>query len=202
MEHRIANSLQIIAGILYLKARAAASEKTRHELQDAHKRVMSVAAVQSHLHAVEGIEQIDIGAYLSKLAGGLAASMTGPQHSITIDVAADHGTLPTSQAVSMGLIVTELVINAIKYAFPATRKGARILITFRFDRADWKLTVADNGVGKTPQAAPALGSGLGTAILDSLTMQLGAQIQEVSTPAGLCVAVTHASFASDLPMAA
>jgi PAS domain S-box-containing protein len=202
MEHRIANSLQIIASILLLKAGAGASEETRHELQDAHKRVMSVAAVQSHLHAVDGIEQIDIGAYLSKLAGGLAASMVGPQHAITIDVAADDGTLPTSQAVSMGLIVTELVINAIKYAFPASRKGAHILVTFQFDRSDWKLTVSDNGVGKGTQAPSASGSGLGTAIVGALTKQLGAQLQEVSTPTGLRVEVTHATFASHLPLAA
>ena len=72
MRHRIANSLQIIASILLLKARSVMSEETKNELRDAHQRVMSVAAVQSHLHEVEGIEQIDMGAYLAKLAAGLA----------------------------------------------------------------------------------------------------------------------------------
>jgi two-component sensor histidine kinase len=201
MEHRIANSLQIIASILLIKARAVGSEETRHELRDAHQRVMSVAAVQSHLHAVEGIERIDIGAYLTKLSAGLAASMIGPHQGIEIDVTADEGTLQTSQAVSLGLIVTELVINAIKYAFPTAREGARILVTFEFDKSDWKLTVSDNGAGRDTGATSTSG-GLGTAIVAALTKQLQAQIQEVSTESGLRVEVTHATFASHLPIAA
>jgi chemotaxis protein methyltransferase CheR len=205
MEHRIANSLQIIASILLLKAGAVGSEETRLELRDAHKRVMSVAAVQSHLHAVEGIERIDIAAYLAKLSAGLAASMIGPHQGIEIEVVSDAGTLPSSEAVSLGLIVTELVINAIKYAFPTARPGARILVTFEFDVADWKLSVSDNGSGRKPTVAAA-GSGgsggLGTAIVAALAKQLKAQIDEVSSASGLRVEIAHATFASHLPLAA
>jgi chemotaxis protein methyltransferase CheR len=201
MEHRIANSLQIIASILLLKAGAVGSEETRLELRDAHQRVMSVAAVQSHLHSVHGIERIDIAAYLTKLSAGLAASMIGPHHGIEIDVEADEGSLQSSEAVSLGLIVTELVINAIKYAFPTARGGARILVTFEFDESDWKLSVSDNGIGRNP--APAIASsGLGTAIVAALAKQLKAQIHEVSSAGGLRVEVTHATFASHLPVAA
>jgi chemotaxis protein methyltransferase CheR len=203
MEHRIANSLQIIASILLLKAGAVGSEETRLELRDAHKRVMSVAAVQSHLHSVDGIERIGIAAYLTKLSAGLAASMIGPHHGIEIKVEADEGTLQSSEAVSLGLIVTELVINAIKYAFPMARAGARILVTFEFDQADWKLSVADNGIGRNPAVAPATASsGLGTAIVAALAKQLKAQIHEASSASGLRVEVTHATFASHVPMAA
>jgi two-component sensor histidine kinase len=201
MEHRIANSLQIIASILLLKAGAVGSEETRLELRDAHKRVMSVAAVQSHLHSVDGIERIDIAAYLTKLSAGLAASMIGPHHGIEIEVVSDDGTLQSSEAVSLGLIVTELIINAIKYAFPTARAGARILVTFEFAQADWKLTVADNGAGRNPAAATGP-SGLGTAIVAALAKQLKAQIHEVSSASGLRVEVTHATFASHLPVAA
>jgi chemotaxis protein methyltransferase CheR len=201
MEHRIANSLQIIASILLLKAGAVGSEETRLELRDAHQRVMSVAAVQSHLHSVDGIERIDIAAYLTKLSAGLAASMIGPHHGIVIDVEADEGTLQSSEAVSIGLIVTELIINAIKYAFPTAPAGARILVGFEFDRTDWKLTVADNGSGRSA-APPSASSGLGTAIVTALANQLKAQIHEVSTGDGLRVEVTHATFSSHLPIAA
>src|SRR5688572_6171481 len=78
MRHRIANSLQIIASILLLKAGAVSSEETKNELRAAHQRVMSVAAVQNHLHDVEGIEEINVGDYLTKLGAGLASSMVGP----------------------------------------------------------------------------------------------------------------------------
>jgi chemotaxis protein methyltransferase CheR len=201
MEHRIANSLQIIASILLLKAGAVGSEETRLELRDAHQRVMSVAAVQSHLHSVDGIERIDIAAYLTKLSAGLAGSMIGPHHGIEIVVEADEGTLQSSEAVSLGLIVTELIINAIKYAFPTARAGARILVGFEFDKTDWKLTVADNGAGRSAER-PSASSGLGTAIVAALAKQLKAQIHEVSTGNGLRVEVTHATFSSHLPIAA
>jgi hypothetical protein len=106
MRHRIANSLQIIASILLLKAGSVTSEETKNELRAAHQRVMSVATVQSHLHASDGIEEIEMGPYLTKLSAGLASSMVGPKQHIDIAVAASAGALPTSHAVSLGLIVT------------------------------------------------------------------------------------------------
>ena len=202
MRHRIANSLQIIASILLLKASSVASEETKTELRDAHQRVMSVAAVQSHLHDVDGIEQIDMGAYLTKLGAGLAASMIGPRQNIRIVVAADGGTLSTSHAVSLGLITTELIINAIKYAFPDERASARIRVTFEMARSDWKLTVADNGTGRVAGEAAEAGSGLGTALIGALAKQLEAQISEVSTAKGLTVDVTRATFVGNLSRAA
>ena len=148
MRHRIANSLQIIASILLLKAGSVSSEETKNELRAAHQRVMSVASVQSHLSDSDGIEQIEMGPYLTKLSAGLASSMVGPKQHIDIAVQTSEGALPTSHAVSIGLIVTELIINAIKYAFPQHRPSARIRITFEMAKSDWKLTVADNGVGR------------------------------------------------------
>ena len=202
MRHRIANSLQIIASILLLKASSVSSQETQKELRDAHQRVMSVAAVQSHLHDVEGIEEIDMAAYLTKLGAGLASSMIGPKQNIRIAVAADKGTLSTSHAVSLGLIATELIINAIKYAFPAERASARIRVTFEMAQSDWKLTVSDNGTGRSVVEAENPGSGLGTALISALANQLEAQISEVSTDKGLTVEVTRATFVSHVARAA
>jgi Histidine kinase/PAS fold len=86
MEHRIANSLQIIASILMLKARSVTSEETRLHLQDAHQRVMSVAVAQQHLHTSNPGELIEIGPYLSKLCESLGASMIGDDRPISLQV--------------------------------------------------------------------------------------------------------------------
>ena len=201
MEHRVANSLQIIASILMLKARMVTSEETRRHLRDAHQRVMSVASVQSHLHATDGIEQIEVGAYLTKLCGSLADSMIGESQPITLKVMADTGTLGSAQAVSMGLIVTELVINALKYAFPEDKAGALVLVTYESRGEDWKLVVSDNGVGKEATEVPEATGGLGTVIVQALVKQLDARMDLLSAPTGMTVAITRATFASSMPQA-
>ncbi|RYF94393.1 MAG: PAS domain-containing protein [Caulobacteraceae bacterium] len=198
MEHRVANSLQIIASILMLKARAVNSPETRDHLKDAHQRVMSVAAVQSHLHAVEGIDQIEVGPYLGKLCESLGRSMIAEDRPIGLQVLADEGRMGSAQAVSLGLIVTELVINAVKYAFPDGREGARVVVRYESLGEDWKLTVSDNGVGKSP--APATGTvqgavgGLGTVIVQALVKQLDARLEADSDSGGMTVTVTRATF--------
>jgi chemotaxis protein methyltransferase CheR len=202
MRHRISNSLQIIASILLLKAGSVTSEETRKELRAAHQRVMSVAAVQGHLQASDGIEKIEMGPYLTKLAGGLAASMVGPKQNIDIKVLSDAGTLPTSHAVSIGLIVTELIMNAVKYAFPKPRTSARIRVTFETAGGDWKLTVSDNGAGRRQLPEEPASTGLGTTLIAALAKQLGAVVSEESTKKGLTVHITRATFASRLPHAA
>jgi chemotaxis protein methyltransferase CheR len=196
MRHRVANSLQIIASILLLKARAVASDETREHLKDAHSRVMSVATVQDHLHTEDGIAQIEIGPYLSKLCGGLTASMIGDDRPIMIEVRADPGMTESAIAVSLGLIVTELAINAIKYAFPDGKSDARVLVIYERDAADWKLTVADNGVGYSAAIFMPGETGLGTTIIKALAKQLGAIAEIVSGPAGLSTTITRASFTS------
>jgi len=164
--------------------------------------VMSVAAVQSHLHASDGIDQIEVGGYLSKLCGGLASSMIGEDHPIALNVLADNGKLGSAKVVSIGLIVTELVINALKYAFPTDRTGAVVLVTYESDRADWKLVVSDNGVGKDALSAPGPEGGLGTVIVTALVKQLDARMDVVSAATGLNVSITRATFTSRTPEAA
>ncbi len=202
MEHRVANSLSIIAAILLLKAQAVNSEETRQHLREAHQRVMSVAEVQLQLHASNGIEQIDVGTYLTKLCTALASSMIGEQQPIVVKVVTDDASVDSSKAVSLGLIVTELVINAIKYAFPVVRPGARILVTYEAKGTDWKLAVADNGIGVAASDGPLIGTGLGTTIVKALAKQLEARVELSSGRAGLTVSVERASFASRLPKAA
>ncbi len=192
MQHRVANSLQIIASILLLKAKAVTSEETRLHLMDAHQRVMSVAEVQSHLHATGGVDQIEVGPYLSTLCSGLSVSMTGDNRPVAIRVEADHGLVGSDKAVSMGLIVTELVINAIKYAFPTDRADALVLIRYESD-ADgaWTLVVSDNGVGlPTTAVPPSAHGGLGTAIIEALVRQLDARMDVRAHP-GMTVSITH-----------
>lgn len=189
MQHRVANSLQIIASILLLKARTVQSEETRLHLRDAHERVMSLATVQQQLQASRLGDRIEVGPYLSKLCDSLAKSMIGDRRPLALTVEAGAGAVESSAAVSIGLVITELVINALKHAFPPGRQG-QILVRYEAREGDWRLSVADNGIGRQDlheRAHP----GLGTSIVEALARQLYARVEVSSGPQGTVVAIIH-----------
>ena len=199
MEHRVANSLQIIASILLIKARTVRSEETRLHLQDAHRRVMSVAATQQQLKALETGATIELDPYLSQLCETLAASMIGDGRPISLEVHAEGGTATRGQSVSIGLIVTELVINALKHAFPDDRSGGAVMVTYDLADPNWRLTVSDNGIGRPAGQMDKVNPGLGTAIVEALAKQLDARVEVFMDPHGTTVSITHTAFVSRLP---
>ena len=175
LQHRVANSLQMIASILLMKARTVQSDETRLHLQDAHKRVMSIATVQKQLRASGADGSIEMGPYLIRLCETLAISMIGDSRPISLQVIGEGGLATSRQAESLGLIVTELVMNALKHAFPQEKAEGRIAVAYEQVGTNWKLSVADNGIGK-PRGVFAQGkSGLGTGIIKALSHQLDAQ---------------------------
>jgi chemotaxis protein methyltransferase CheR len=163
---------------------------------------MSVAAVQQHLHASEGIDEIEVGAYLATLCTSLGTSMIGDALPIAIKVIADTGMITSARAVSIGLVVTELLINSIKYAFPFSRTDALIQVRYEIAGPDWTLTVSDNGIGKLLDEAIKPTGGLGTAIVKALVRQLDAQVETVSTPQGTTIVIARAISPPRVPTAA
>ena len=196
IQHRVANSLQIIASILLIKARTVQSEETRLQLEDAHQRVLSVAAVQQHLHVVGGGKPIELANYLTRLCETLAQSMIGDSRPISLRVDADAGTAISREAVSIGLIVTELVMNALKHAFPSEKPDGAIVVSYKVAGTDWKLTISDNGIGKPDVSANNTKPGLGTSLVKALTRQLDAVVDVVSDSSGTAITITHATFKS------
>jgi chemotaxis protein methyltransferase CheR len=194
LQHRVANSLQIIASILLMKARTVQSEETRLHLRDAHKRVMSIAAVQKQLHASGANGSIEIRPYLARLCETLAISMIGDSRPISLKVVGEGGLATSRQAESLGLIVTELVMNALKHAFPDEKAEGQITVAYDMAGTNWKLSVSDNGIGR-PHGGFAQGkSGLGTGIVKALSHQLEAQVATVAGPEGTTVSITYATF--------
>ena len=172
IEHRVANSLQIIASIIMMKAKSVESEETRRHLHDAHNRVISVAAVQRHLHASAGLGSMEMLPYLSTLCGALTHSMIGDGQSISLKVIGKGGSSTCANAESLGLIVTELVINSLKHAFDEKTKDGRITVAYDVAGTDWKLSVVDNGMGRPDGVFAQPKSGLGTGIVKALAKQL------------------------------
>ena len=154
MNHRVNNSLNIIASILLLKAQTVRSEETRQHLQEAHERVMAVATVQQQLTPLGHGAPIEARLYLTRLCESLVRSMTPDGGPVSLRVEAGDGTTTSEQAICMGLIATELVINSLKHAFPGDGEGA-IIVSFELTAAAWRLSVSDNGVGIGTQLSSA-----------------------------------------------
>jgi chemotaxis protein methyltransferase CheR len=152
VQHRIGNSLQIIASILLLKARNVQSEETRSHLRDAHQRLLSVATVQEQLRASPLGERIEVGPYLEKLCASLASSMISDERPITVTASSTGGTANSNDAVSYGLIVTELVINAKKHAYPASKGQIRVGLR-AINAHSAELSVEDDGIGSANGAS-------------------------------------------------
>jgi two-component sensor histidine kinase len=189
VQHRVANSLQIIASVLMVSARKVQSEETRGHLHDAHHRVMSIAAVQQQL-AMTTLSEVKLLPYFTKLCQSLGASMIYDHKQLTLDVTADDSSVDSTASVSLGLIVTELVINALKHAFPRHHKG-KIVVDYRSDSdGGWTLSVQDDGVGMPTQTA-AVKPGLGTSIVEALANRLDALIHIVSANPGTMISITH-----------
>ena len=194
MQHRVANSLQIIASILLLKARTVQSEETRSHLRDAHDRVMSMATVQQQLQGAGHGEAIELRPYLSRLCETLAASMIGDSRPISVRVAAGPGMATSAEAVSIGLITTELVINALKHAFSGGSGNGEIVVGYEADEANWRLSVSDDGIGLRQDGSRRGHTGLGTTIVEALAHQLKASVEITDRSPGLTVSIVHTAW--------
>jgi len=187
LQHRVANSLQIIASLILQSARKVQSDETRGVLTDAHSRVMSVAALQRQL-ATSQLTDVALADYFKQLCASIGASMIRDPSKLLMVVDVDGSVRSPHDSISLGLIVTELAINALKHAFVAGGEGC-ITVSYRGDEADWTLSVADDGVGMpAPENAKA---GLGSSIVQALAQQLEATVEVESSPAGVTVRVLH-----------
>jgi two-component sensor histidine kinase len=193
IRHRISNNLQILACILSTKARRMRSEEARSELQDAHRRVLSIAAIQHQLDEVSPRLPIDARRYLSDLCEILTESLVSNDRPISLTVEADSHAMSSRDATSIGLIVTELVMNALKHPFSDEKIGASVVVSYRRDGRGWNLTVCDNGVGNGAIQPIVRTLRLGARIVELLAKQLNAQIATAAGPGGTTVSITHAS---------
>ena len=198
LQHRVANSLQIIASVLMQSAFRTASDEARTQLHQAHNRVLSIAEVQRQL-ATTGEDNIALRPYLTQLCASIAASMIADPARLKLSVTVDESVVPSDFSVSLGLIVTELVINALKHAFTDDRDG---LITVDYvgdgsgdggevGSGEWTLEITDNGVGMPPSGSPVAIAGLGTSIVEALVRQRRARLTITPAHPGTTITIRH-----------
>jgi two-component sensor histidine kinase len=171
VNHRVNNSLQIVAAMLNLHASVAGSEDVRHELRQAGGRIAAVARAHQRLYRGDAINALDLGAYLREVCNDIATSVP-----CEVDVSAAPGVvISIDRAVPAVLVVNELITNAAKYAYPD--QPCKVWVTLARDSADAAvISVRDEGVGLPP--AFDLKSGrLGMRLVNSFAKQLEGELQ-------------------------
>jgi PAS domain S-box-containing protein len=175
LNHRVKNNLQMISSMMRLQLSRLADPGSRQALASTVERVQAISDLQVQLGTEGGMGQIDFGAHLHELAEKFRRSMLAGT-AITLHCETDHCILDLDKAVPLGLIVNELVTNAIKYAFPEGKEG-NISIALACRDEQIVVNVADDGVGFPPQFEARKGSGLGMKLVEGMRQQIGATIE-------------------------
>lgn len=189
LQHRVANSLQIIASVLMQSARRVSNDETRSHLQMAQSRVLSIAKMQKQL-SQSGAADVKLRPYLEQLCESIGISMIADPEILTIEVDVVDGDVSSANSVSLGLIVTELVINSLKHAYPVDQ-GGTIQVRYVTNSCGWTLEVEDDGVGMPQEHKPAAVAGLGTNIVEALARQLQARITVADAEPGTRISIRH-----------
>jgi two-component sensor histidine kinase len=176
INHRIANSLQLVNAFLRLQVNSATNADAKTALSNAMARVGAIGHVHRQLYSANDVRSIDLGRYLENLMSDLRQAVGQSAAGAELVVKAEPVSTTTDRAVSLGMMVTELVLNALKYAYPEGKPG-QIRIFCRAAPEDaLELTVEDDGVGLQP-GAPAKGGGLGERIIGMMAQKLHAKIE-------------------------
>lgn len=171
--HRIMNNLHTVISLLHLQARSA-KEPTRDDFMTAAERVSVMAKVQRRLVRSEGAVWADSRSFIEELCRDLESALIGLRP-IRLDIHAESHPIPLTQVVSVGLVINELLVNALKYAFPEDRDG-HVSVTFMRRDDEYCLAVSDNGVGLSAtrdSTSSSASTGLGQRLIRSFVAQLG-----------------------------
>jgi PAS domain S-box-containing protein len=187
IHHRVKNNLQVIASLLNMQVAAQGSD-ARKGLNESQDRIHSMALVHQLLYQSKDLAVIDFGEYLTKLTNRLAQTYSAAPDRVLVHVSASAVGLDIDRAIPCGLIINELVTNALTHAFPEGHKG-HIDVDLRQESDNLVLTVADDGVGMSPHLRIEEAQTFGLRIARTLTLQLGGTI-EVSRDEGTRVRVT------------
>jgi two-component sensor histidine kinase/CheY-like chemotaxis protein len=189
VHHRVKNNLQTISSLLNLQVDLLPDIAARQALRDAQRRVHSMALIHEQMYGDKDMDEVDFGEYARRLARDLLESFGVDDGRVRLRFELDTVSLAMDQMIPCGLILSELVTNSLKYAFPGERDG-EILVSLRCaDGRNVTMTVADNGVGLVPAGGGKRPESLGTRIVEILTKQLGGSLVRQSEN-GLSTTVT------------
>jgi two-component sensor histidine kinase len=185
IHHRVKNNLQVISGMLELQAALVKDPSARSSLKEGRNRVMTMALIHQKLYQSQDIAQVKMDSYVQSLVADLFSAFGVVEENVSMKFEVEAVRLNLDTAIPFGLLISELVTNAIKYAFGPGREEEKneIAVSFR-EREDGKylLTVSDNGIGLPESFDLATAASLGLKLVHTLVEQLGGEVSLAATP--------------------
>ncbi len=180
VHHRVKNNLQTISSLLNMQAEMLPDISAYQALRDGQRRVHSMALIHEQMYGDKDMDHVDFGEYAQRLTRDLVESFGAAAERVRLRFALQPVSLAMDQMIPCGLILNELVTNALKYAFPRDRAGEILIGLACADGRAVTLTVCDNGVGLPPDVETRHPTSLGTRIVEILTKQLGGTLDRQS----------------------
>ncbi len=178
VNHRVANSLSMVAALVRLQSNAMNEPVAKEALKETQARIDAIASVHKRLYSSGDARFVELDEYLSGLLSNVETSMRNEGHGASLRYDLEPLKLKPDSSVNLGVIVTEWVTNAFKYAYPDRTGEVRVRLKRLADgRAE--LVVEDDGVGRSPDGV-AKGSGLGTRIVSAMARTIGAEVDYIA----------------------
>jgi two-component sensor histidine kinase len=174
VNHRVANSLALVSTFVSLQSKALDDQSAKDALAETQDRIYAISLVHKKLYSSADVRSVDLVEYLSGLLDHLRTSVRSQAHGINLVYDIEPIELDTNASINLGVVITELVTNAFKYAYPDGTGEIRVRLKKSSDQVE--LVVEDDGVGRD-ESVPARGTGVGTRIVSAMCRSLGAQME-------------------------
>ncbi|WP_426130883.1 sensor histidine kinase [Pararhizobium sp. PWRC1-1] len=174
VNHRVANSLSLVSSLVSLQAKGVVDQSAKDALTETQDRIFAISLVHKRLYSSSDVRSVELNEYLSGLLEHLRTSLRSEGHGVTLSFDIEPIELDTDASINLGVVITELVTNAFKYAYPDRPGNVRVRVQRLEDQVE--LVVEDDGVGRA-EGAPAKGTGVGTRIVNAMSMSLGGKIE-------------------------
>ncbi len=187
VNHRVGNSLQLVSAFVHLQSSALPDGPARDMMRETEARILAIAQIHRRLYTSDDVRQVDMAEYLSVLAEELESSLRTAERPHRIAMAVEPMKMATDRAVSLGVIVTELVTNAFKYAYPKGVEG-EVRVKLARSGSTCALSVEDDGCGMADEATP-VGTGLGQKIIRTMAATIQSKVERDASHPGTKIVV-------------
>lgn len=183
VNHRVANSLQLVAALVNMQSKTVADEAAKGALKETQARIQAISQIHKSLYTSNDVTAVALDDYLGVMLENLRVAMLNDGHKARLTSTLDPVFLPTDESISLGVVATELVTNAFKYAYPGGQSGDIRVMLRKLPEGRAELVVQDDGIGLGAAERPG-GTGLGSKIIAAMAGALKTNIEYINRAPG------------------